>query len=71
MQVTGQKRGKRVWQYTMRDIEEASGVPMRTLKEHRIRGRIEPDDLCSVAWYIAAHRAQAIAARYDDEVESI
>lgn len=64
-----QKRGKRVWRYTMRDIEEASGVPMATLKVHRIQGKLNPDEMISVAAYIMSYRLKALAAATEQSDE--
>ena len=58
----GQKRGNRVWRYTMRDIAAASGIPLRTLKEHRHRGEFDPDSMASVMMYGAAAIIKRLAS---------
>ena len=65
----GESRGKRVWRYTTRDIADAAGIPLRTVKEHRVRGRFNPDSLESVMLYGAAHINRRLAKRIPGDEE--
>jgi len=57
-----QTRGVRAWKYGMHEIADAAGVPYRTAKEHRLSGRLHPEDLVSVGCYIASYRLKTLSA---------
>jgi len=57
---------KRRFSYTVPDIAEEAGVSHGTAKRHRRNGSLDPDNLGSVASYIAGHK-QIMAARRKEE----
>lgn len=46
---------KRRWRYGMKEIAEASGIPVSRVRMHR-RDGFDPGDLGKMAEYVVAHR---------------
>lgn len=49
---------KRKWEYTLASIAKCSGVSINTVRDHKQKGLLDPDDLGSVSSYIQGHRLQ-------------
>jgi hypothetical protein len=48
------ERGERKWRYGYNDIAAATGLRRSTVMSYASRGRFDPDDLGSVARFIAS-----------------
>jgi len=48
---------KRKWEYTLQMISECSGVSIHTVRDHVAGGQLVPQDLRSVAKYVAGYLA--------------
>jgi len=47
---------ERKWTYTLQDIATASGQGINTVRDHKQKGRLDPNDLRAVAAYIEGYR---------------
>ena len=43
------------WTYTLKDVSEASGTGINTVRDHKESGRLIPSDLRNVAKYIVSY----------------